>query len=69
MNHNHVKITVAIVKGGRDMRKRFSGKTWIGIVSALVVGVIAFCDERSKTKQEEKIEKLEERVNALESEQ
>ena len=51
------------------MRKKVSGKAWIGIVSAIVVGVIAFCDERSKTKQEEQIEKLEERVNALESEQ
>ena len=51
------------------MRKRFSGKTWIGIVSALAVGIAAFCDERTKSKQEEKIEKLEERVNALESEQ
>ena len=48
------------------MLKKFSGKTWIGIVSALVVGVMAFCDERTKSKQEEKIEKLEERVNALE---
>ena len=66
MNHNHAKNTAIIVKGGRDMRKRFSGKTWIGIVSALVVGVMAFCDERTKSKQEEQIEKLEERVNALE---
>ena len=49
------------------MQKRFSGKTWIGIVSALVVGVMAFCDERSKSKQEEKIEKLEERLEALEN--
>ena len=69
MNHNHAKNTATITKGGRDMRKRFSGKTWLGIASAIVVGVMAFCDERTKSKQEEKIEKLEERVNALESEQ
>lgn len=48
------------------MLKKFSGKTWVGIVSALAVGFMAFCDERTKSKQEEKIEKLEERVNALE---
>ena len=47
------------------MPKKFSGKTWIGIVTALAVGIAAFCDERAKARQEEKIEKLEERVDAL----
>lgn len=51
------------------MQKKFSGKTWIGIVTALAVGIAAFCDERAKTRQEIEIEKLEERVNALEKEQ